>query len=155
MKYQTNSEILSQFAFRASTVKPIIVHIRLGDYEDENGIGILPEKYYLNGLRELTHKYTNSEIWIFSNDLEKAKAYFATWQGNEITFIEDHWNSTTLTFEIMRLGHAYLIANSTFSYWEALLSRTSEPMIIAPHPWFLKAQSPTDLVPSNWVKLEF
>jgi hypothetical protein len=154
MKYNNKNDILTRYTFEALSAKPIIVHIRLGDYEEENGIGVLPKKYYLDGLAVLTRNYSDSDIWVFSNDLEKAKDYFTSWQGREITFIEDQWKSTTLTFEIMRLGHAYLIANSTFSYWAALLSRNSSAKIIAPEPWFLKAQSPTALIPRNWVKLE-
>ena len=130
---------------------PIVVHVRLGDYENEPGIGLLPFDYYLNGLNYLTEKMPESKIWLFSNDLEKAKRMFSSWNGIQISFIEDNWNSTSMTFELMRMGHAYLIANSTFSYWAALLSRTTSPTIIAPTPWFLNSTSPQGILPETWV----
>lgn len=130
--------------------KPIIVHVRLGDYELETGIGILPFKYYSSGLTDLTNKLPESEIWLFSNNLEKAKKLFSQWNGRTIRFIEDDWNSTVATFEAMRLGHGYLIANSTFSYWSALLSKYPDPVVIAPSPWFLHSEGPREILPSHW-----
>jgi hypothetical protein len=116
----------------------------------ESGIGILPFEYYSKGLSKLIDELPNSEIWLFSNDLEKAKAIFSQWQGKAIRFIEDDWNSTVATFEAMRLGHGYLIANSTFSYWAALLSKFPNPVVIAPSPWFLHSTGPREILPSNW-----
>ncbi len=144
---------LENFRKLALVENPIVVHVRLGDYENEPGIGLLPFDYYINGLSYLTQKMPKSKIWLFSNDLEKAKAMFSPWDGAEISFIEDNWNSTSMTFELMRMGHAYLIANSTFSYWAALLSRTANPPVLAPTPWFLNSTSPQGILPENWVAI--
>lgn len=138
----------------SAVTRPIIVHVRLGDYELETGIGILPFRYYEDGLRKLTNLLPMSEIWLFSNDLPKAKTIFSQWTGREIRFIEDSWNSTASTFEAMRLGQGYVIANSTFSYWAALLSRCSNPTVIAPAPWFLNSESPRDILPPNWMEID-
>jgi hypothetical protein len=54
----------------------------------------------------------------------------------------------------MRLGEGYVIANSTFSWWGAYLSRSSNPLIIAPRPWFSKVESPRDLIPDSWLTIE-
>lgn len=138
----------------SAVTRPIIVHVRLGDYELETGIGILPPRYYEDGLRKLTTLLPESEIWLFSNDLPKAKTIFSQWTGREIRFIEDTWNSTAATFEAMRLGQGYVIANSTFSYWAALLSRCPNPTVIAPAPWFLNSESPRDILPPNWMEMD-
>jgi len=138
----------------ASKQKPIIVHVRLGDYEAEEGIGLLPFSYYEKGLSILQSKLPGREIWLFSNDLKKAKEKFLEWKGQPIIFIEDNWDSTAITFEAMRLGVGYLIGNSTFSYWAAMLSRAPNPIVVAPNPWFLNAKSPSDLIPSSWLQID-
>ena len=138
----------------ASIQKPIIVHVRLGDYEMEDGIGLLPFSYYHEGLTLLQSKLPNREIWLFSNDLEKAKHKFLQWQGRPINFIDDTWDSTAITFEAMRLGAGYLIGNSTFSYWAAMLSRELNPIVVAPKPWFLNAKSPSELIPMGWIQID-
>lgn len=143
-------EEISHLVRASSLSRPIIVHVRLGDYEQESGIGLLPFDYYLNGLNELIERFPESEIWLFSNDLQKAKSMFSRWQGKSIQYIEDNWNSTAATFEAMRLGHGYLIANSTFSYWSALLSKSSDPFVIAPSPWFLHSKEPREILPPDW-----
>jgi len=138
----------------SAEIRPIIVHVRLGDYQLETGIGILPIKYYEEGLKQLTALLPKSEIWLFSNDLPKARTMFSHWAGRKIRFIEDSWNSTTATFQAMRLGQGYVIANSTFSYWAALLSRSPNPTVIAPSPWFLNSESPRDMLPPNWLEVD-
>ena len=145
---------IDKLVAEAHIQKPIIVHVRLGDYEQESGIGILPFDYYNNGLTQLTAQLPDSEVWLFSNNIEKAKRIFSSWGGKEIRFIEDNWNSTSITFEAMRLGYGYLIANSTFSYWAALLSRNLNPPVISPRPWFLNAPSPRNIVPNNWIVID-
>jgi hypothetical protein len=70
-----------------------------------------------------------------------------------MVFIDDIWNSASATFEIMRLGSAYVIANSSFSYWAAMLSRTPNPLVIAPKPWFQGAESPNQILPANWATI--
>lgn len=134
----------------ANSQKPIVVHVRLGDYELEKGIGLLPDSYYLEALNLATKKYPDSPIWIFSNDISKAKSRFKDFDFKEMFFIEDNWNSTSATFEIMRLGSAYVIANSSFSYWAAMLSKNSNPLIIAPQPWFQGTDSPHEILPDKW-----
>jgi len=64
-------------------------------------------------------------------------------------------NSTALTFEIMRLGYGYVIANSTFSWWAAYLSRNLNSSVVSPDPWFTGIPEPTYLIPKGWKRIQY
>lgn len=150
MKYTQTIDGYEVYKEMALSLKPIIVHVRLGDYELEDGIGLLPNSYYLNALSIALNEYPNSPIWIFSNDMPKTIERFKDFDFSNLVFVEDNWNSTSATFEIMRLGSSYVIANSSFSYWAALLSKAPKPLVIAPKPWFQGSLSPNEILPDNW-----
>ena len=153
MEYIKEIEGIEKYREVALTQNPIIVHVRLGDYEQEPGIGVLPSSYYSDALKIVIAKFPNSPIWIFSNDIPSTKRRFHNFGFEGMVFIDDIWNSASATFEIMRLGSAYVIANSSFSYWAAMLSRTPNPLVIAPKPWFQGAESPNQILPANWATI--
>lgn len=138
------------YAAIAVKQRPIMVHVRLGDYELETGIGLLPNSYYIAAIQTARFHSPNSPIWIFSNDIPKVRDRFSDFKFEEMIFIEDHWNSAASTFEVMRLGSAYVIANSSFSYWAAMLSKAPNPLVIAPEPWFQGTVSPSKILPPEW-----
>jgi hypothetical protein len=139
----------------AQIENPIIVHVRRGDYMNENGIGIVGLNYYLNAVKIAQDRATpKAKYWVFSDDLEEAKNLLSFIPGESVRFIDDQWNSSALTLEIMRLGESFILANSTFSYWAAQLSFTITNFVIAPDPWFQNAESPRDLIPDDWIRVK-
>jgi len=148
-------DVIEEFRHLAEIEKPLIVHIRLGDYRNEPQFGTLPKGYYNAALQELwtTGKY--SKIWIFSDEPEFAKEYFDEDLVLQIRWIPEQLESAALTLEIMRMGCAYIIGNSSYSWWAAYLSYTPNPPVIAPEPWFLGLTNPIDLIPSNWRRINF
>jgi hypothetical protein len=48
MEYLKEIDGFKKYQEAALTQNPIIVHVRLGDYEQEKGIGVLPISYYLS-----------------------------------------------------------------------------------------------------------
>ena len=153
MQYKKEIDGFKKYQEDASTQNPIIVHVRLGDYEHEKGIGILPNSYYLEALKIAVAEYPDSPIWIFSNDIPSTIQRFREFDLKGVVYIDDNWNSASSTFEVMRLGSAYIIANSSFSYWAAMLSRNQNSLVIAPKPWFQGAESPNQILPANWITI--
>ena len=146
---EKNSRV-DYFTTLADVEKPLIVHIRLGDYKDENAFGVLPPEYYTSAIQRLFHSDKYGKIWIFSDEPDLASEMFRSAIPNEVRWIHNEGESAAQTLEIMRHGKGYVIANSTFSWWAAFLSHTADPEVIAPDPWFRHLDSPKDLLPPNW-----
>ena len=55
---------------------------------------------------------------------------------------------------IMSSCDHFIVSNSTFSYWAALIADSPSKQVICPSNWFVG--TPTDdldLVPSSWIKI--
>jgi hypothetical protein len=133
---------------------PVIVHMRLGDYEKEESFGILPSRYYEKALDILDELGFSDEIWIFTNDIDKAKLIFPKKYEFRANWIPNFSDSSVQVLEAMRLGSAYVIGNSTFSWWAAKLAKNKAAKVIAPNPWFKSAPTHKDLLPQNWITID-
>jgi hypothetical protein len=58
--------------------------------------------------------------------------------------------SPSETLELMRYGRAYVIANSSFSWWGAYLRMNHRASVYAPKKWFKGMEDPADLIPPDW-----
>jgi hypothetical protein len=135
-----------------SSEHPLIVHFRFGDYLDEPDFGIPTSSYYKKGIKELWDLGRFNKIWVFSDNISLAQEKFPSEYVSHTRWINDVDSSAAATMEAMRLGHAYVIANSTFSWWGAFLSYVKSPKVIAPYPWFLRMDSPKNLIPEHWIQ---
>jgi hypothetical protein len=134
----------------ANSETPLVVQVRLGDYTNEKGFGILGPSYFNAAIKEVMKSHQFRSIWLFSNDVNKARDYISTEYQSLIRIIDPNLSAAE-TLQIMRLGSAYVISNSTFGWWGAFLSHTENPMVIYPRPWFLKLETPFELCPPNWI----
>jgi hypothetical protein len=129
---------------------PLVVHIRLGDYVDHPQFGIPSKCYYKEALEQLWSSGKYKKIWLFSNDAKLALEYLPANLTNSIRVIPEIEFSAAKTLEVMRMGHGYVIGNSTYSWWAATLSYANTASVIAPHPWFAGMEDPIQLIPKNW-----
>jgi hypothetical protein len=129
-----------------------MVHVRLGDYEDERNIGLLSKEYFTSALRLLGRENQFNEVWIFSNNPAKAREYFTDFQGVDFWVVEDLEFRSADTLELMRHMHGFVIANSTFSWWGARLGYLKNAQIVSPNPWFRNLKNPNYLLPLKWMK---
>lgn len=150
IKAISKSVALEELQLLSQIEKPLIVHVRLGDYKQETNIGMLDESYYKRALMLAWNELKFEKIWVFSDEIELAKTFIPVEYHEFVRWIQDVDNSPALTFEAMRLGHAYVIANSTFSWWAAALSRNNAPDIYCPKPWYAGVNSPEEIIPDSW-----
>ena len=127
----------------------VSLHVRHGDFIGK--VNILPIQYYIDAL-----KYTKGNVYIFSDDYEWCKTNFPNGAfGRSFNYVgEDCWRD----FELMRLCKYNIIANSTFSWWAAMLNDNPDKVVIAPKQWRLTQQAQDNmsnkfLRPNGWLIL--
>lgn len=153
LKLKRPSAWVNEMAVLAALEKPTAVHLRLTDYRNE-GFGIAPLHYYENALALLRSQGNSGRIWLFSDEPEEARLLL----GEDLLIgariiTEPPGSSPAEVLEVLRLAHAYVIANSTFSWWGAFLSRSETSAICYPDPWFISGTQIKDLCPPEWTPI--
>ena len=145
---------LQELKLQSQAIKPIVVHIRRGDYRNESTFGLLGSDYYSKAFEIIQEQFANHPIWVFSDEISEAKSILAFIPQNRIQYIADVDCESAASLTAMRYGCAYIIANSTFSWWGAFLSTSENPLVIAPEPWFVGQIDPLHLIPENWIRIK-
>jgi hypothetical protein len=145
---------LQSLRFEAKSMAPIIIHIRRGDYKAETTFGLPGENYYKAGMDIIDRSHSSHPIWVFSDDVSEAKRVLGWLPSERIKYISDVDQQSSASLMAMRLGCAYIIANSTFSWWGAFLSETNNPLVVAPNPWFIGQKEPAFLIPKDWIRIQ-
>lgn len=144
------SNLVDKYKELSKWEQPLVVHMRLGDYLDEESFGIPNEEYYRTAINKLVGLNNYNKIWLFSDEPDKALSRLPRELPLEVRIIGTTGLTSAETLEVMRWGSGYIIANSTFSWWGAYLSHSINPKVIFPKPWFRSLQNPALLTPSNW-----
>ena len=121
------------------------VHVRRGDYVNNKNHPVLDINYY----RKAFNKMGNCRFLVFSDDIDWCKQTM----GN-LLFIER--GNEVEDFILMSLCKNFIIANSSYSWWAAWLSKNKDKKIIAPYKWFgsgLAHHSTVDLIPDEWIRV--
>ncbi|MDB5260128.1 MAG: glycosyl transferase family 11 [Candidatus Nomurabacteria bacterium] len=136
-----------------TTKESVFVHIRRGDYVDGKELETLSMEYYKKAILLIQEKVPNPYFYIFSDDKEWIKAHGADILGTSSC------ETPILPYdfeEMVLMSHCKhgIIANSSFSYWGAMLNKSNDKVIIAPQDWknvFMKDNN--TLCPPDWIAL--
>lgn len=146
--FSPTGEILSEIYQKYGTLfkKPTVsLHIRRGNYVK------LFKKHppvSIEYCNEALLQFPNHNVLIFSDDIEYCKQNF---KGPNFYFIEN--NKDIIDLYMMSLCNHNIIANSTFSWWGAWLSKNESKTVIAPSKWFgvnNLHHNLKDLFPETW-----
>lgn len=129
-------------------IKSLVIHIRLGDYFNEPGIGVLGRAYYQSAVVKLDLMQVD-KVYVFTDSPDRVTDFLPSLE-NKIVEIVTNDLSSVETLSLMTSGSQFIISNSTFSWWAAAMSRSTEHLVIAPSPWFEKMASPKDLISPIW-----
>jgi hypothetical protein len=132
----------------------VIVHARRGDYvKVQNYHGLIGLDYYTKSMLYMSKHIADPVFLLLSDDPDfwtndEARSAVSAY-NTKIVHIED----TLQSFAYMAAGSNFIIANSTFSWWAAMLSQQN--IVIAPIEWFGKDGPRTtgDLIPPTWLRL--
>jgi hypothetical protein len=148
------SKQIAHYKNLAEIEKPLVIHVRRGDYLFEDDFGILGADYYSRALHEISKVTDVGKIWLFSDAPKTAISLLPERFHDQVRVIEEIDQSPSNTLEVMRCGHSYIIANSTFSWWAAFSSYSHDTPVIAPSKWFKKMTSPNQIIPENWIRVD-
>ena len=130
-----------------------MIHIRLGDYEKEHSLGILPASYFEAAIKKVMFEDPETKLWIFSNDVNRAKQELKVPHGAIVKWLDSEHFNTLDSFRLMMMCNNKILANSTFSWWAAIMSKKTGN-VYYPRPWFINAHINSDLFVSNWEAIE-
>jgi hypothetical protein len=152
-KLETSSWTKNKIA-EAETIKPIAIHIRRGDYVSQaSRYGLLGKEYYLKALAKISEISNLNTVWIFSDGSDSIlESVIGT--KYPVTIIRKPLEVTDLDILlIMSKCSFHVIANSTYSWWAAFLSDTTQK-ICYPEPWTISGINPRKLIPPDWVGID-
>jgi hypothetical protein len=135
----------------------VSVHVRRGDYVSNPSTneyhGVCSLEYYQAAVKSILNCVSKPHFFIFSDD--------PVWAKKNLSVITPHTvidrNGPDKAYEDMRLMSLckhHIIANSSFSWWGAWLSKNPEKIVIAPKHWFKDPKiDARDLVPETWKRI--
>lgn len=143
----------------AAHSRPMVaVHYRLGDY-DHNG-WVLDSDYYDAALAQVLHRLAPSQpsCLIFSDEPKRAWARAELLQGCAEKVLVNVTDVAT-SFHMMSLAQAIVTADSTFSYWAALLGNKKD-VVVTPslqgkkkECWSYLQRAPSLSADTSWIQV--
>lgn len=132
----------------------VAVHIRRGDFATirKGYNGLCDVTYYQKSLEIIKNKYPDVKLFIFSDDIEWAKANLKF--SSPMVFVSQPVLKPAEELWLMSLCGHQIIANSTFSWWSAWLNQNPQKIVISPSRWLVAEDIKTkNLLPPNWIKI--
>ena len=124
----------------------VALHVRRGDYIGNPNWHILPLSYYEKALRMLNICRQIDKVYVFSDDMRWCKENFS-----DVEFVHlDNY----LDFDLMKSCKLFILANSTFGYFPALLSDSENEQVYCPKNWLGdKFQEDGTRYPKEWIRI--
>ena len=105
-------------------------------------------QYYESAISVMKEKFQKPVFFVFSDDIPWVKvnlnipnAYYIDWNKKENSYLDMY---------LMSLCTASIIANSTFSFWGAMLGNKKE-LVIKPKKWI--GDEIPEIFPPSWLSL--
>lgn len=130
-KFQKNFEEKATIYLQNCKNTPLCsLHVRRGDYKNLSSYHTnLGSDYYNQACSAVLNSYANCKFLVFSDDIAWCKQIFT---DEKFTIVET--GDDALDLCIMSKCDIHIIANSSFSWWGAWLSKSRA--VIAPKQWF-------------------
>lgn len=130
----------------------VSVHVRRGDYllpKNEKLFGaICTDDYYKAAISYVRERYSDYNLFVFSDDSEYVKDKF----HDENTTVID-WNKaedSIYDMYLMSQCKVNICANSTFSMWAAILNKNKDKIMIRPKKHFHQEIIDEDALKKEW-----
>ena len=132
-----------------------LLHVRRGDYIDSNenlSLNYYKEAldYCKNNIKEFNYDiFTDDYEWVVKQDVFKDASYIENSKNIAQRNEHDVWNA----FTKMLNYNNFIIANSTFSWWAAIISSNDNSFVTQPEPFF-NAFNNAQLKVPEWISFQ-
>lgn len=113
--------------------KSVAVHVRRGDFVGNPRFVLPSDAYYDNAIQRLLKIEPNAHFFFFSDDCDWVKENL---KYENSYFIDHNSNNPEIDIFLMSKAQHNIIANSTFSWWAAILNENENKIVIAPEQWY-------------------
>lgn len=149
---ESHSGIATEIANKENAV---CVVFRRGDYVNHPVLGIVNLDFYYKAVEIIKSKLLNPVFFVFSDDISWCRANFKI--QDEVFFVDQKYTGLFAGnyLQLMMLCSHFIIPNSTYPYWAALLSEHNpKKLVIAPKIWY-KGQNydRNAILPPEWIAI--
>jgi len=141
--------------------KPICaIHIRLGDFRIHlsKSYGLLSPDYYLDIMNDLRRVDDKLRFVIYSDEIQVAKKIYSELDRADVDWFginsQGHQNKAVETFWKMSEANYFILGNSTFGFWSAVMASNSK-RVFYPWPMYKVSSSKGILsIPKTWEQIK-
>lgn len=149
------SEVRQALRFPDAPVQQVAIHVRRGDYLLYPDLfPVLSTKYYTTAVMEMMSR-GYSKFKIYSDDIPWCRKFFTVpyFAGTDITFSTE--KDPLLDLYSMYNSIGFIIANSSYSLFAAILNGTDNVIAPAEERWYGKKAilDTLTLMPERWTKI--
>lgn len=137
----------------------VFIHFRRGDYVNDANVArihnVCSTLYYRNAISLIRSTIQDAHFVVFSDDINWVKSQFPELASaifmSEKTTTDGRRLRPAEELDLMTSCQHAVIANSTFSWWGAYLSKNPDGMVVAPARWTNEPKSThPNILPSRW-----
>ena len=136
------------------TEQDVAMHIRRGDFltnGNENIFNKIELPYYLEELQTISENVNIGKIYIFSDDFDAIAEDINTIKKQyKIELVEGQ--SVLEDFVMLQQFSNFVIGNSTFSWWAAILSDATN-VVVPKKPWKIEVENLSPYL-NHWILIE-
>lgn len=143
-----NNQFYQQWLNKISNSIAVSIHIRRGDYVNNETHPICNMGYYQQAIDLMKTSISNPTFFIFSDDINWAKTNLII--SSPHFFVNSVGSKSYVDLLLMSKCFHNIIANSTYSWWAAWLNINPGKIVISPKKWFNDVRSISDLIPVEW-----
>lgn len=140
----------------------VCLHIRRGDYMDPTWkmMQVCDFDYYQRAINIVTSKVPDAKFYVFSNNHEDLKWIKENYHFNVPLEYVDLGNPDYEELRLMMKCNHFIISNSTFSWWAAVLANKSNKVVVAPKKWInnisdddTSEEDSAGMYLKNWIRI--
>lgn len=126
------------------------IHVRRDDYLKYPDVHPFPGMTYYREAIERMKSEGYHRFLIFSDDIAWCRENFV---GSEFSF-SDRSQKNYEDLVLMSLCSSHIIANSSFSWWGAWMSKNPHKIVVSPQRWFgPSGPQRHSIIPKEWIQL--